>query len=329
VSTGHLSFDELAELAEGLFGRRQARAAEEHLATCDECTARAATLLDTTAALRELGPVPMPGDVAARLERTLASAADEPSGDTVVPDLSQVRRRRPSPPPWIMATAAAVVLIAAGSTILATRSGHHSSEDAGAAVAGPPPLVATASQPPLVTEETGRVYTPTSLAALAPSLVSSRSLAGAPTAAGGSAASGGNGTTTVPLAHSPRLPLPTAASARKNTAAAPPPADATRSGPSYAQALTSGTAVPAPLRRYAESQQKLLACAAFITDTPGAAPLAVDYARWTNPETHARRTPALILVFADPQDSSEIKVYVVAPACNDSSLLDFRLLSAS
>jgi anti-sigma factor RsiW len=329
VSAGHLSFDELAELAEGLFARRQARAAEEHLTTCEECGARAATLRETTTALRDLGPVSMPADVAARLDRTLASAADEPAGDTVVPDLSQVRRRRQTPPPWTIAAAAAVVLIAAGSTILATRGGHHSSENAGAAATGQAPLVATTSQQPLVTEESGRIYTPTSLAALAPGLVSGGSLAGAPTAPSGSAASGGSGTTTVPLAHSPQLPRPTATSARKNAIAAPPPADATRSGPSYAQELTSGTAVPAPLRRYAMSQQKLLACAAFITDTPGAAPLAVDYARWTNPTTHARRTPALILVFSDPQDSSEIDVYVVAPACDDSSLLDFQLLSAS
>jgi anti-sigma factor RsiW len=332
VSAGHLSFDELAELAEGLLARKPARAAQEHLATCDECSARAATLQRTTSALGDVGPVSMPADVAARLEGVLAGAGNEPAGETVVPDLSAIRQRRQAPPPWIMAAAAAVVLIAAGSTILATRGGHHNAPGSAREAGAVTPLVATSAQHPPITEESGRVYTPTSLAALAPGLATA---GGAGTAAtnvpvgGGSAASAGGGAV-APPAPSPQVPLTSGAPVHKNAVTAPGFASGstTRSGPEDSQEFTAA-AIPAPLRRYADSQQLLLKCAAFITDTPGAAPLAVDYARWTNPASHARHVPALVLVFADPKDSSEIDVYVVAPACDDSSLLDFQLLAAS
>jgi hypothetical protein len=331
VSAGHLSFDELAELAEGLLAPRQARAAESHLATCDECSARAATLRETTEALRDLGPLAMPADVMARLDRALAGAGDLPAGNDVIPDLGEVRRRRQAPPPWIMAAAAAVVLIAAVSTILTTRGGHHDSPSALGTGSVPAPLVATNAPQSLVTEESGRVYTPGSLAVLAPSLVSGGLSAESSTGTGAATTTAGGGVE-APFAHSAAPPAPGATSARKNAATiAPPPDAATQpdAGPGLTQDFADTAAVPGPLRRYADSQKALLTCAAFITDTPGAAPLAVDYARWSNPKTHAHRAPALILVFADPQDSSEIDVYVVAPACDDSSLLDFQLLSAS
>jgi hypothetical protein len=97
----------------------------------------------------------------------------------------------------------------------------------------------------------------------------------------------------------------------------------------HAQQNLSATVVPKPLRRYADSRTALLACAAFITNTTDAAPLAVDFARWTNPATHARRVPALILVFADPQESSQLEVYVVGASCNDSALLDYQVIPKS
>jgi hypothetical protein len=316
VSAGHLSFDELAELAEGLLARKAARAAQEHLATCDECTARAAQVQQTTAMLRDLGPVAMPMDIAARLDRALASAGDEPAGDTVVPDLSAVRRRR-TPPRWTMAAAAAVVLIAAVSTVLATHGGHDNTPNNALANNAVAPLVATSAQHPPVTEESGRTYTPNTLAALAPGLVT------------GGLSSTGTGGAGVPVAPSPQLPTSSGTPVHKNSATAPSFAAGStiRSGPEDSQELLAAQ-VPGPLQHYADSQPALLKCAAFITDTPGAAPLAVDYAHWTNPTSHVRRVPALVLVFADPQDSSEIDVYVVAAACDDSSLLDFQLLSA-
>ncbi len=323
MSEQHLSFDELAELAEGLLGRRQARTATDHLATCEECATRAATLDAAAAALHGLGPVSIPADVAARLDRALAGAGQQSAEDTVVPDLTQVRQRRRVNPAWAGAAAAAVVLIASVSAILATRGGHHPSTNAGAS-AGPAPLVATTARQPLLSEDTGRTYTPTSLAALAPSLVTSGLTAGTPVGA-----ANGAGSAPVPdSGQAPIAPAPTAASVHKNSVAQPP-ADAARSGSSFSQQFSAVGLVPAPLRPYVNSPQKLLACAAFITDTPGAAPLAVDYARWSNPQAHLRHVPALVLVFTDPQDSSEIDVYVVAPACDDSSLLDFQLLSAS
>jgi anti-sigma factor RsiW len=335
VSAGHQSFDELAELAEGLLARKAARAAQDHLASCDECTARAASLQHATSALRDLGPVSMPADVAARLDRALAGAGDEPVGDTVVPDLTAIRQRRQAPPPWTMAAAAAVVLIAAVSTIVTTHGGHHHPTESALTPASETPLVATSAQHPPITEESGRTYTPATLAALAPGLVNDGfGATSVPVGGTGAGASSSGSGAAAPAVPAPQVPTSTGAPVHgpvhKEAGTAPSFATGgtARTGPEDSQALVA-TEIPAPLQRYANSQQELLKCAAFITDTPGATPEAVDYARWSNPKTHAVRTPALILVFADPQDSSEIDVYVVAPPCDDSSLLDFQLLSAS
>ena len=74
MSTEHLSFDELAELAEGLLARRRAAAVQAHLAECEECAERAAMLERSTETLRGLGPITMPEDVAARLTAMMRSA---------------------------------------------------------------------------------------------------------------------------------------------------------------------------------------------------------------------------------------------------------------
>ncbi|HVW80054.1 MAG TPA: hypothetical protein VHB69_03825 [Mycobacteriales bacterium] len=322
MSAGHLSFDELAELAEGLLAPRQARDAEAHLDSCEECGARASALAATTNALRGLGPVAMPPEVGTRLDRVLARASEAPTGETVVPDLSQVRQRRRMPPPWTLAAAAAVIVVASVSTILATRGGGHhaTSETAGSIEA---PLVATTPRQPMVTTESGRVYTPSTLPSLAPSLLGGASLGQSPTGAAGTV-TGSGGAAPAPLQpHQDAGVAPPAAKAAGRPTAQNPTAQSP-----YAQAFGPAAAVPAPLRRYADSQKALLACAAFITDTPGAAPVAVDYARWSNPTTHTRRAPALILVFQDVHATDELDVYVVAPSCDDRSLLNYQVVSS-
>ena len=112
MSDAHVTFDELAELAEGTLARRRAAEVRTHLGECEECTARAATLDATGAALRSLGPVTMPADVVARLDRALADA-DAAGGETVVPDLGAVRRKRRVIASWPYAAAASVAVIAA------------------------------------------------------------------------------------------------------------------------------------------------------------------------------------------------------------------------
>lgn len=320
MSDEHLSFDELAELAEGLLSRRRAQTAQEHLEECDDCRNKADAIEAVPDALRSLGAVTMPADVAARLDRVLATAGSASAGETVVPDLGAVRRRRQTPPRWIYGAAAAVVVIGAASAVLATRGGHHPSESAGSAIV-PTPLVATNLAPAFVQEESGQVYTPGTLGALAPSLVS-----------------GGLGTPAGGGAEAPIQPAPNGKSANTGsgqsatTSVAPgiaAPPNAVPSTETHSQEQFSVVLVPRSLQRYSSSRPALLQCAAFITDTANAAPLAVDFARWSDPATHSRRVPALVMVFQDPQDASELDVYVVAPACNDSSLLDLRVVAKS
>ena len=77
--TEHFTLDELAELDMGLLDRalltrRRAREATSHVADCEECSARADALRKTQESLRDLGPVQMPAEVAARLDRALSNA---------------------------------------------------------------------------------------------------------------------------------------------------------------------------------------------------------------------------------------------------------------
>jgi len=75
----------------------------------------------------------------------------------------------------------------------------------------------------------------------------------------------------------------------------------------------------------------LLNCAAYITSTPGAVPVAVDFGHWRNPATSppTKSTPALILVFTNIRNSNDVDVYVVAPACNGGSLYIEKTISVS
>lgn len=306
MSEQHLSFDELAELAEGLLSRRHARTAQAHLDGCDECREKAAALSGVTTALQGLGPVAMPADVIAQLDRALATAAEAPQGDTVVPDLDAVRRRRQMPPRWLYASAAAVVVIGAVSAVVAT-SGRHHGTAVDTAAGNQTPLVATSAPTSFVQQESGQVYTPTSLAALAPGLVSGGLVA--------ASSAGIAGTTSAPH-QSESLK---SADAGGGAGAAP-------NAPAPSQEQFSAVLIPRALQRYSSSRPALLSCAAFITDTPNAAPLAVDFARWSNPATHSQRVPALIMVFSDPVETDQLDVFVVGPACDDSSLLDFKVL---
>lgn len=312
----HITLDELAELDEGLLARRRATAAERHLAECEECAARAGALRATKDSLRALEPVGMPPDVATRIDRALRNAQST-SAEDVVPDLAEVRTRRfGGIPPWGYAAAAAVVVLAGVGIGIGTT--HHHSRPSQAASTVSAPLVSTTAPPEFIQHESGQTYSPTTLAQLAPALSGGRFAA-----EGGTSGAPGQ----VPAVGAPN-----------NGAAVNPgtsPTDhkqADQTTTSHRGALpSSGLAAPspaiaAPLRRLADSRTALLACAAFITDTPNAAPLAVDFARWTNKTAHLHRVPAVVFVFADPSTSNALDVYVVAPSCGDSSLLDFQVL---
>jgi hypothetical protein len=308
----HFTLDELAELDEGLLARNRAAAAERHLAECEECSARADAVRHTRTTLRDLGSVQMPRDVAARIDRALRDA-DATSAHDIVPDLAEVRARRfGGVPPWAYAAAAAVVVLAGVGIGIGT-TGHHTAAESGAATKVP--LVATATTPTqFVQQESGQTYTPGTLAQAAPALLGDVSrydalgAAGAPNtgAAGGGSAASSAGT-------SPRH----AAAPSQSAPLAPAPA---------AEAPKSALSVAPTLQRLATSRSALLHCAAYITDTANAAPLVVDFGRWTNTKAHIHRVPAVVFVFADTGDPNKIDVYVVAAACDGNSLLDFQVL---
>jgi hypothetical protein len=317
----HLSFDELAELAEGLLARRKAAAAQAHLESCDECSARVEALQATTSALGALGPLTMPADVVARLGRALAGAAQEPVGDTVVPEIGAVRRRRLSALSWPYAAAASVVIVAViGVGIATLDSHHHNASGETAEYAAEAPLVGTSAPSQVVQEESGQTYTPSSLSSLVPSLVSGAPKTLAPVGVGAA----------------PEVPAPSNGPMSHGTVSGSAGSSGTKStspklaAPDLAtqqRGYATNNVVPPSLRRYADSKSALDACAAYITDTSGAAPLAVDFARWSDAATHVHDAPSLILVFADPSDKTVFDVYVVAPACDSGSLRDFTTVS--
>lgn len=299
----HLTVDELAELDAGVLAGRRRGTAERHLAGCEACAAKAEALGKTRETLRNLGPVQMPPEVAARLGRALRNASATSAGD-IVPDITVARARRlRAMPRWAYGAAAAVVVLAGVAIGVSTLHRHHSPSVAASPVRSP--LVATASTPPRFVEQTsGRTYTPTSVTTLAPALAAGESPADALSQGGAAGAapgfaSAGSGSATV------RHPT--------SKAAAPRPAAAAPLAPP----------LPAQLQRLADSRSALLRCAAYITDTANAAPLAVDFGRWTNARAHLHDVPAMVLVFADPNVSNRLDVYVVAAACDENSLLDY------
>ncbi|HVT63897.1 MAG TPA: hypothetical protein VHD81_01950 [Mycobacteriales bacterium] len=311
----HFTLDELAELDAGLLARRRA---PRHLAECDECSAKAAALRKTQERLRDLGPVQMPADVTARLERVLADA-DTTAGEDIVPDLGEHRARRVrGVPPWAYAAAAAVVVIGGTAVALGT---HHSGSKAADTAAGVPLVPTTTPSTALVLQESGRTYTPGTLRDLAPGLASGASAdalsATTPEFAAGAAPQAGiaGGGTSSGQSQSNK----TTHGARGQAPASAPPA------PTLAAPVAPSIAPS--LRRLADSRSALLKCAAFITDTPGASPIAVDFGRWTNAKANLRHVPSVVFVFNDTDDPSTIDVFVVAAACDDSSLLDFEVLS--
>jgi hypothetical protein len=297
----HFSLDELAELDAGLLARGRQRAATRHLAGCEECAARADAIRRTRERLRSLEPVTMPPDVAARIDRALDGATAS-SGSDVVPDLADHRARRfGGIPPWAYAAAAAVVVL--GGTAIAIGTRGHSSPSAGSATVAEP-LVATAATPSVLSQQqTGRTYSPDNVVDLATGLIASSAAdSAAPSGAGAAPELGSGGS-----------------AAGKRSDRAP-----TQSAPM--QALAAPVPLAPSLQRLVQSPSALLQCAAFITDTANASPLAVDFGRWTNADAGIRRVPAIIFVFADPDDSTVLDVWVVKAACDDTSLLSFRMI---
>lgn len=353
AGSDHLSADSLADLAEGLLDADATAAAAAHLGECESCRARAAALEATTSALHDLGPVSMPAEVAASIDAALAAearrpAASEPGtpaepGADVVPDLSAIPRQRFRRPSLPASAAAAVVILAVAAIIV----GHsHHSKNVTFNSAAQPNLEAPTSSPvvgsggstqAIHSVSTGRVYSPTNLDSLAPSLLGSAQTA--PVApqtlnpsdlSGSNSVSGGAGSTASGstsansgAAATHRTNRTTKKKSKNDKQTTTKGALPTVSGP---MDLAINAPIPAALRHLRSDRAALLACAATVTQQAGATPLAVDFGRWSNPNVKPpiRRVPAVIMVFPALESSNEIDVYVVRPACDGGSILEAR-----
>jgi hypothetical protein len=287
VSHDHLSFDELAELDEGLLSPERAAEVRALLAECPDCRERADAIAATKTTLAELRVEPMPDAIKARIDRALAGAA--PKTDSVVPDLSAYRARRFGMP-MIGASIAAVVVTLA---IVVVVVGHYQSNNgelgstsaaggSGAATAREP-SVAVPQPNDYVRASTNSNYSPTQLQADIPGLVA-------------------------------KLPVATSiyGSLENGPAASPSSTTAPQSTP-VSPSSVARHRVPANLRPLYNSRAKLLACARVVSGIPNAVPLAVDFGRWSNGAIH--NVPAIVMIFRDA-NPEQVDVYVTDPTCS-------------
>jgi hypothetical protein len=285
VTDDHLSLDELAEFDEGLLTPERTSEVQAHLADCAQCRARLDSITSTRNLLGGLPPEQMPADVTARIDQALAGAsADASPAATVVPSLAEHRRRRFGRP-TMAASAAAAVIVAAFVAIIVS----HVDQPAKSTEAGNTASPRSVAQPKnYVRTSTGLNYTPNLLVTKVPHLIANIG-----------------------------SPSPGPATAPNASASA---SDGHVSPPEASTEIPSDQPVPAALRPLYNSRARLLQCAATITDTVGAIPLTVDFARWSY-ESFSK-SPVAIFVFRDP-DPSVVDVYVVGPSCSTSSIRTF------
>jgi hypothetical protein len=132
VSDDHSSFDELADLDEGLLEPSRADEVRAHLVGCAACRTRHQALRTVHDELAVLPPETMPPAVVQRVDRALAAAAI-PRSATVVPIAQHVRRR---PWPALAGVAAGVVVVGFLAAVVVGSYGGGSSGGSGTSSAG-------------------------------------------------------------------------------------------------------------------------------------------------------------------------------------------------
>jgi hypothetical protein len=361
TSDEHLTLDELAELDEGLLAPDRDPQVRRHLASCTQCQKLADDLTTASGLLRSLGPVPMPPEVAARIDQALAalgspeagsaeSAAapviDPAPGADVVPNLADVRARRR----WISAPTAAaatiVVLAVVAIVIGVTHKSHPNTvalptNDLGSGL--PASSGSAGSSLPIVKiEDTGQTYNAANLTTLVPALIKNSS---------STVASGTNpqvpGALAVPSQTSPsKVTTPSGGgtsggsgtSGGTNAGGGSSPATTKRHhAPKHhklqrlgaaASSTTDSEPIPSALLPYQNSLAKVRQCATFNTPATGATLIAVDLGRWV-PAQGAQAVPALILVYSNPQNPTSNIVFVVSPSCGGSDVLKYETIPAT
>ncbi|HET9187081.1 MAG TPA: hypothetical protein VFN80_03940 [Acidothermaceae bacterium] len=323
MNTPHPELEELAGLIDDLGdnagdGRADVRPSdvEAHVAGCARCTADLAALRGVRATLRSLPPVPMPDDVAQRIETALRGAAatagdaDSAAAETpptaaisVLPAAGSSRRsaRRGSStglPNFSVAAAVTVLLVIAlgvGLGVALKNGGDSNKGSSTSAAASDAGSIVTASgtdytQSDIQTQVAGLLLARVpdahaaykGLAPLAAAQSSAAAEPSAPAAAGSAGAGAAGGAST---------PKPTASSTVESAPSA---------GSAPRPVLQSRTPYSGPLGAPAQLQ----ACVQALLDQP-ATPVLVDYAYYAG-------KPATIIVLKDPADPSTLDVYVEA-----------------
>jgi hypothetical protein len=318
VNSPHPELEALAELADpAAVDTPPSQAHAEllaHVAECPVCTADLEALRAVRETLRALPPVPMPADLAERLEAALLAARTEDQREdqrTVVPMVASSTRRtgrgRWQTLPYGAAAAVLVVVgLATAAVIGISHSGDSKKSSAtsvpeasGSAAAG-----ALAPNTPLVTS--GTSYTSGDLRSQITAVITA-SVPGAaqrygalrnpdfgdvPNAAAASSA---------PAAATSAAPSALASTSASSAAAAPAPAASVINSAQAPPRTTPGGPLADPAA--------LAKCVQTLAPGEIQAPVLVDYATFNG-------VPSTIIVLADPDVAGKLDVYVEADTAN-------------
>ena len=310
-----------------------------HVAGCAACTADLQALRRVRETLRALPPVPMPADVAERIEAALLAArasavplsAAPVSGplaaavtapETVVPLRSRsTTTRRSTASRWRTlpyGAVASIVIVLALIVVGIVAIGHSSNDSKKSASTAA--AAATSSAPTSATIESGTNYTTADLRAQVATVVSSAvpgaaanfpglTYSVAQPAAGSAAATSAAAAPSAPAA-APAASFPAAAAsspALPPVHAASPFAGAAGGGTADSAAGTAPRALAAPAGPLADPAA--LARCVEILAGKAEQPLLVDYATFNG-------VPSTIIVLPDPDVAQKLDIYVEADTAN-------------
>jgi hypothetical protein len=322
VNTPHPDLETLAELAD-LDATTAATAAAttaasadpeiaavlEHVAGCEACTADLEALRHVRATLRELPPVPMPPEIAERIDAALRAASTPTSN--IVP--LQKRVKAASQPWWRTmpyGAAASVVVILALAVAGVVGLVHAGSESKGSVKSAAAPAATTSGAIGSATIESGTNYTSDQLRAQVATVVNSNVPGAAADFPGltqfGTNASAAPAAPAASSAPAPVAAAPSSAAAATSAAPASSPAFAAPAAGS-ARAPQNAAAITAPGGPLADPAV-LAACIQTLAGKPEL-PVLVDFATFNG-------AASTIIVLPDPDVARKLDIYVEADTAN-------------
>jgi hypothetical protein len=320
VNTPHPDLETLAELADPETATAAAAdpdvaAILDHVAGCETCTADLEALRHVRATLRALPPVPMPADVADRLDAALRAANASTANIVPLQKRSKQRAGGPQQPRWRTmpygAAASVVVILAlvvAGIVGLQHAGGGSKKTAASAAASSAAPAATVGS----ATVESGTNYTADELRAQVAAVVNTNVPGAAAQFPGLTQFGAGASSAAAALA-------PAAAASAPAAAAAPAATTSAAAAPASSPVFAAGAAgsAPAPQHNAAAitapggplaDPATLAACIQTLAGKPEL-PVLVDFATFNG-------APSTIIVLPDPDVAKKLDIYVEADTAN-------------